>query len=127
MVRNVVHLGLGQVATIILTVLLSAAIARTLGAADFGLLFLLTSVATFAYVFVDWGHGLYIPREVALRPDRAGDLLGSVLALRTVTALIMCVVTMPITWVIGYDRPTRGLVGITIAAFDGGRFSRFRS
>jgi PST family polysaccharide transporter len=117
MVQNMVHLGLGQVATTVLTILLSAAIARTLGAADFGLLYLLTSVATFAYVFVDWGHGLYIPREVARRPERAGHLLGSVLALRAATALITCLVTMAIVWLIGYDLPIRGLAAITIISF----------
>jgi PST family polysaccharide transporter len=117
MVRNMVFLGLGQVATTAITIVLNAAIARTLGAADFGLLFLLTSVATFAYVFVDWGHPLYIPREVALRPERAGDLLGSALALRAATALIMCIVTMPIIWFIGYELRTRELAAITIIAF----------
>lgn len=117
MVRNVVHLGLGQVATTVFTILLNAVIARTLGAADFGLLFLVTAIATFAYVFVDWGHGLYIPREVALRPDRAGDLLGSVLALRAGTALITCVATTVILWLIGYDLRTRGLAAVTIIAF----------
>src|SRR5262249_24159288 len=110
-------LGLGQVATTVITIVLTAAIARTLGAADFGLLYLLTSVATFAYVFVDWGHGLYVPREAARQPERVGDLLGSVLALRAATALIMCLVTMPVIWLIGYDLRTRELMAITIVAF----------
>ena len=70
MARNAFHLGLGQVATTVLTVLLSAAVARTLGASDFGLLYLLTSIATFAYVFVDWGHGPYVTREVARHPEQ---------------------------------------------------------
>src|SRR5579863_6816121 len=77
MVRNALHLGLGQVATTVLTVALSAAIARTLGAADFGLLYVLTSIATFAYVFVDWGHGPYVTRETARHPNRSGELMGS--------------------------------------------------
>jgi O-antigen/teichoic acid export membrane protein len=117
MLRNVVHLGLGQIATTVLTILLSAAIARTLGAADFGLLYLLTSVATFAYVFVDWGHGLYIPREVARRPERTGDLLGSVLVVRAAMALLMCVPTVAITWLLGYDLRTRALAMVTILAW----------
>src|SRR5262249_1621852 len=50
MVRSVMHLGLGQVATTVLTILLSAALARTLGPSDFGLLYLVTAIATFAYV-----------------------------------------------------------------------------
>jgi PST family polysaccharide transporter len=117
MIRNILHLGIGQVATTVLTILLSAAIARTLGAADFGLLYLLTSVATFAYVFVDWGHGLFIPREVARHPDRAGELLGSVLVVRAATALVMCLPTIAITWLLGYDLRTRALAVVTILAW----------
>ena len=82
MLRNIVHLGLGQVATTLLAVLLSAAIARTLGAAEFGLLYLVSTVGTFAYVFVDWGHPAYVTREVARHPERAGELTGTVMATR---------------------------------------------
>src|SRR5580692_9111418 len=87
MVRNVIHLGLGQVTTTILAILLSATLARSLGPSDFGLLFLVTSIATFAYVIVDWGHSAYIIRETARHPERAGDLLGSALAVRAAAAL----------------------------------------
>jgi len=113
-VRNVIHLGLGQAATTILTILLSATLARTLGPSDFGLLYLLTSVATFAYVVVDWGHGGLIIRETARRPDRSGDLLGSALALRTVFAFVACAVAVATTWLLGYDVRTRVLTGALI-------------
>jgi O-antigen/teichoic acid export membrane protein len=117
MVRNVLHLGLGQVATTLLTIVMAAAIARTLGASDYGLLFLLTSIATFAYVVVDWGHGPYIIREVARHPFRSGELLGSALALRTAMALAACVVAVAITWLLGYDLRTRLLAGAIILAW----------
>src|SRR3984957_7154826 len=103
MVRNIIHLGLGQAATTVLTVLLSATLARTLGPSDFGLLYLLTSIATFAYVIVDWGHGPVIIRETARHPDRCGDLLGSALAVRTIAALLACAVAVTTTWLLGYD------------------------
>jgi O-antigen/teichoic acid export membrane protein len=116
MVRNVVHLGLGQVATTALTILSSAAVARTLGASDFGLLYLLTSIATFAYVVVDWGHGPYIIREVAKSPGRAGELLGSAILLRTVMAFAACGVAVVSTWLLGYEPRTRLLAGANIVA-----------
>jgi len=47
-------LVLGQVTTTALAVVFSAALGRSLGARDFGLYFLITSFATFAYVIVDW-------------------------------------------------------------------------
>jgi O-antigen/teichoic acid export membrane protein len=104
MLRNIVHLGLGQVVTTLLAILLSAAIARTLGAAEFGLLYLVTTVGTFAYVFVDWGHGAYITREIARHPDRAGELTGTVMAARAATALFLCGPVVATTWLLGYDR-----------------------
>jgi len=91
--------------------LLSAALARTLGAADFGLLYLLTSITTFAYVFVDWGHGPYVTRQIALHPHRSGEMMGSMFAVRTGTAVVMCVVAVALTWVIGYDLRTCVLTG----------------
>ena len=111
MVWNAIHLGLGQIATTILTLLLSAITARTLGASDFGLLYLITSIASFAYVVVDWGHGSYIIRETARHPARSGELLGSAMAARVAVALIAAVIAVAVTWLLGYDMRTRVLTG----------------
>ena len=117
MARNAFHLGLGQIATTVLTILLTATVARTFGAADFGLLYLLTSIATFAYVFVDWGHGYYVTREIARHPARSGDLMGSVLAVRVVTVFLVCVPAVATAWILGYDVRTRALTATMIAAW----------
>ncbi len=114
MARNVLHLGLGQVGTTVLTVLLNATLARTLGPADFGLLYLVTTIATFAYVVVDWGHGGLIIRETARDPRRSGELLGTAMALRTVCALAACAVAVASTWLLGYDMRTCVLTGALI-------------
>ncbi len=116
-VRNAMHLGLGQIATTILTILLSATLARTLGAADFGLLYLLMSIATFAYVFVEWGHNPLIIRETVRNPEKAGNLLGSALALRAASALVACAVAVASTWLLGYDVRTRVLTAVLILAW----------
>jgi len=54
----------------------SAALGRSLGARDFGVYFLITSFATFAYVIVDWGQQFYVIREVARSPDRGSNCWG---------------------------------------------------
>jgi O-antigen/teichoic acid export membrane protein len=113
-IRNVIHLALGQVATTILTISLNATLARTLGPSEFGLLFLVMSIATFAYVIVDWGHGQLIIRETARHPDRSGELLGSALAVRTAAALLASAVAIVGTWLLGYDVRTRVLSGVLI-------------
>ncbi len=115
--RNVLHLVLGQVTTTTLTILLTAIIARSLGASDFGLLYLMTSIATFAYVVVDWGHGPYVVREVARHPERAGELLGSVMAVRTATLVAVCGPAVATTWLLGYDTRTLVLTATMLAAW----------
>jgi O-antigen/teichoic acid export membrane protein len=106
MLRNILHLSLGQAATTVLAILLSAAIARTLGASDFGLLYLVTTVGAFAYVFVDWGHLPYATREIARHPERAGDLVGTILLVRVLTAFATCIPFGITTLLLGYDWQT---------------------
>lgn len=117
LVQNLFHLGMGQVGTTVLTMLLSAAIARTLGAPEYGLLYLLTSIASFAYVFVDWGHGPYVTREVAIHPHRSGEMMGNVVIVRAGTAVIMCGLAVIATSLLNYDVRTRVLAGLLILAW----------
>jgi O-antigen/teichoic acid export membrane protein len=97
---------LGQATTTALTILLNAAGGRILGPADFGILYLINTVATFAYVFVDWGHGPYIIREVARHPGRTGELLGTVMVVRVVTAAMLILPSVAIGWLLGYEART---------------------
>ncbi len=117
MVRGAFHLGLGQATTTVLTIFLYAALGRSLSKADFGLLYLLSAIATFAYVVVDWGHGQFIIRETARHPEKSGDLFGSALALRSVVALLACVAAVIVTWLLGYDVSTRVLSAALILAW----------
>ena len=117
MARNTVSLVLGQVITTALTLVLNAAIARSLGPSDFGVLYLVTSVATFAYVFVDWGHGIYVIREVARRPECAGELMGTVLAVRVATAVALTGPAVLIARLIGYDARTQLGIAIMMVAW----------
>lgn len=104
--RNAFHLVLGQVATTALAILFSAAVGRTLGPRDFGVYFLISSFATFAYVLVDWGQLFYVIREVARTPERSGALVGSTLGLRLFGALAVAVPAGLLAWALGYDRRT---------------------
>ena len=106
MAKNAFHLVLGQVATTALAIVFSAALGRTLGAGDFGLYFLISSFATFAYVVVDWGQQFYVIREVARTPDRGGDLLGSALVLRAAFGALAAIPAGLLTWALGYDART---------------------
>lgn len=103
--RNAAHLVLGQAGTTALAILLTAALGRTLGAAEFGLYFVLTSTTTFVFVVVEWGQGQHIVREVARRPAAAEALLGTALAIRAAGAVVAAVVTFATaSRLLGYDR-----------------------
>lgn len=113
--RNAGHLVMGQVVTTVLAVTLSAALGRSLGAVDFGLLFLVTSMAQFAFVVVEWGQLQYVVREVARDAGRSGVLLGSTLALRIIGAVALTVVLVLLTGALGYDAETRTLAALLMA------------
>src|SRR5437879_5074592 len=104
--RNAFHLVLGQVATTALAIVFSAALGRSLGARDFGLYFLITSFATFAYVLVDWGQVFYVIREVARSPERGSGLLGTALVLRAAGAVLVAIPTGLLAWALRYDART---------------------
>jgi O-antigen/teichoic acid export membrane protein len=114
MTRNFLHLGLGQAATTILTILLSALLARTLSGPDFGMLYLLMSIATFTFVVAEWGQGAILIREAAQHPERTGDLLGSTLVSRLAFAVVGSVCAFLGTWLLGYDWHTRVLAALLI-------------
>lgn len=116
MVRNFMHLGVGQVTTTILTALLSAVLARILTPAEFGLMFLLYSIAAFTFVVIDWGHGSLVIREASRHPERSGELFGTTLVLRTIGTLFAFPIVIGVTWLLGYDAMTRALAGIMILA-----------
>jgi O-antigen/teichoic acid export membrane protein/GT2 family glycosyltransferase len=114
--RNAFHLFLGQLVTTALSIGLNALLARALGVADFGLLYLVTAMATFAYVVADWGQSSYLVREVAREPDRAGELLGTGLLLRVLGAFAVWPPTVLVAWLLGYDAHIQLLTGLMIAA-----------
>jgi O-antigen/teichoic acid export membrane protein len=107
--RNALWLLLGQVATTALAIVFSAALGRALGAHDFGVFYLITTMATFAYVVAEWGQPMLVIREVARAPGRAGDLLGTALVLRGGLALLALVPAALVGLALGYDARTRGL------------------
>jgi O-antigen/teichoic acid export membrane protein len=113
--RNAIYLVMGQVATTTLAILFNGAVGRLLGPTDFGLYFLISTFAAFAYVVVDWGQQFYGLREVARAPHRAGELLGTGLVLRTLGTVAICLPAGLTAWGLGYDLRTRWFTVAVIA------------
>lgn len=104
--QNAFFLVLGQVTTTALAIVLSAALGRSLGAKDFGVYYLITTMCTFAYVLVEWGQPYFVIRQVAREPVRSGDLLGTALALRAAFAAVVTGLAGLTAWALGYDART---------------------
>ncbi|MGC3996234.1 MAG: oligosaccharide flippase family protein [Anaeromyxobacter sp.] len=114
--RNAFHLVLGQAASTALAIMLSAMLGRQLGAHGFGLYYIITTIGTFAFVFVEWGQPLFVIRAVATEPARGGALLGSSLALRVAFAAAVLGPSALTAWALGYDGETIGYALLFIGA-----------
>lgn len=114
--RNALNLVLGQVATTVLAVLLSAALGRKLGPADFGLYFLLLTTSQFTLIVVEWGQMLFVVREMSRAGASVGRYLGTSLALRAAGAGVAFAPVALITWAWGYDLRTGVLAGLFVLA-----------
>jgi O-antigen/teichoic acid export membrane protein len=112
--RNAFFLLAGQVASSVLSVILTAVLARRLGAVEFGIYYLLVAVSTFAYVIVDWGQSAYLVRESARRREDGDKLLGGALALRAAVAFVAALATPVLVKVIGYDSRTEFLALLAV-------------
>jgi len=114
--RNFLNLFLGQAATTAIAIGYAAALGRMLGAEDYGVYFLVSTMAAFSFVVVEWGGGLFVIREIARAPHRAGVLLGSALALRSGGALLILLPTAAIAWALGYPPRVPWLAAACIVA-----------
>jgi len=114
--RNALMLVAGQAATTALAIALSAALGRKLGPHDFGIYYLITTMAAFAYVVAEWGQPLIVIRETACDPGRSGRLLGSALALRAGLALLVTIPAGGVAWLLGYGPATTTLAVLLILA-----------
>jgi O-antigen/teichoic acid export membrane protein len=112
--RNAFFLLVSQAATLVLSLILAAVLGRWLGVAEFGVYYLLVTVSTFAYVFIEWGQGAYLIRESARRPDDVRQLLGGALAFRIAVAIVAALVTAKLVKEIGYDSRTEFLVLLAV-------------
>ena len=110
--RNALYLLVGQIVTTALGVVVNATLGRKLGPADFGLLFLITTMTQLPYVVLDWGQSNYVVAEIAYRRSETGTFIGTILTLRLLGSVLAMGVTALALWAMGYDVSTRTLSAI---------------
>lgn len=103
LVRNVSYLGIGQVASTALGVLLTAVVGRALEPAQLGFLYIVTAIGSFVVVIVDWGQGTYLIRELARGRVDESELIGSALLIRLPTTVVSSIIAVVVALALGYN------------------------
>src|SRR5262245_29373491 len=86
--RNTMYLGIAEVLSMPLSMLLNAMMGRYLGPADLGDIYLATTAGGLAFLIITWGHNGSLPAAVvADRPD-SGRWLGTSLVWRASAAAV---------------------------------------
>ncbi|HYQ03512.1 MAG TPA: oligosaccharide flippase family protein [Polyangiaceae bacterium] len=89
--KNAFYLTVSQALTVPIAIVVNATLARYLGAADFGFLYLASTLSGFGFLLVNWGHESALPALIARDRTLAGALLGSSIAWRVVFAFVVYV------------------------------------
>jgi O-antigen/teichoic acid export membrane protein len=111
-VRGVTGLVLSQLMTAPLGMLLSAVLARNLGPAEFGALYIGQTAVTLGFLFVEWGQGTAVAGTVAIDHARAGSLLGTSIALKVGLALAVTPLLLLSGWLQGYSASAQLAVAV---------------
>lgn len=112
--KNAMLLVVAQIVTIPLSVAINAVMARYLGPADFGHIYVATTFASFAFLFVEWGQGGSLPAQVAIDRSRAGTLLGTALWWRAGGAVVAAIVLSLLAWALRYESDFQQALALVI-------------
>jgi O-antigen/teichoic acid export membrane protein len=112
-VRNILYLGGSQVVTLPLSVLVSAMMARYLGPADFGFIYLAATLVSFGSLIVDWGHQGALPALIARDRSVAGPMLGTSLMWRGGIAIFVYAGLAVGSHLLGYGTEFQWALGLT--------------
>ena len=113
LVRNVSHLGIGQVASTAFGILLNAVIGRALEPAQLGILYIAFAISSFVSVIVDWGQSAYLVGEMARGRIDEPELIGSALLIRLAIIVFSFAIAVAVALALGYNGQ---IVALTLLA-----------
>jgi O-antigen/teichoic acid export membrane protein len=114
--RNTIQLVFSQVVSVPVSIALNAFLARYLGAADFGQIYLATTFASLAFLLVDWGQISTLPARVVTDLQRAGDYLGTAVLWRLLGAVVVALVLLGGTYLLGYSSGFQAVLAIVLVS-----------
>lgn len=93
--KNMIALGLVQVANYILPLLAWPLLAKSLGLEQFGIVMMLLAICAMANILTDFGFNLSATHTIAKNAqdkNKIAQLLGNIFAIKTLLAVVACVV-----------------------------------
>ncbi len=113
--KNSALMMMAQAATWVSGIVLLVFVARYLGSADYGYLYLALSIQTICQWIIDYGGQNYIPKEVSRNKTDPSDLMTQSMLLRIGLWVISMVLTFALSLIAGYSG--RVIILIMILAF----------
>jgi PST family polysaccharide transporter len=111
---NALLLVVAQALSTPLSMLTNAVMGRYIGPEDFGRLYLATTTASIAFLFVDWGTGGTLPANVAKERARAGEFLGTSITWRLCASLVLGGLLVLGSWAFGQPTEFRKSLALVI-------------
>ncbi len=111
--KNTFYLTASQALTVPIAILVNAVLARFLGPADFGFIYLASTLCAFGFLAVNWGHDNALPALVARDRSHAGALLGTSIAWRLLFSVVVYVLLSLGCKLLGYNGDLQWALGLT--------------
>jgi O-antigen/teichoic acid export membrane protein len=100
--RNMLALVFSQFVTTPVSMVVNAVLARSLGAADFGIIYFANTVLLVSFLFVEWGSQ-FLAGEVARNRGEAAKLFGAAAVQRLAFAAIVLMLIPRVSALLGWD------------------------
>ncbi len=112
--KNSALMMMGQAATWGAGIVLLVFVARYLGSAAYGTLYLALSIQTICQWIIDYGGQTYVPKEVSRHRDDSSDLMGQSSILRIGLWAISMILTFAVCLIARYPKETTALIMILV-------------
>jgi O-antigen/teichoic acid export membrane protein len=115
--RNTMYLGLAEVISMPMSILVNGMMGRYLGPADLGDIYLATTIAGLAFLIISWGHSGSLPAAVVAERASAGQFLGSSLVWRAVASVLAYVVVALGCHLLGFSERQQWAIGLVFITY----------
>jgi len=109
--RNTLIMMAAQALGVPLQIVVNAVMARTIGPGEYGIFYVLTTFASLAFMFVDWGQNGTLPAKIAIDRPNASRYLGSALAWKVGAAFVA---TGVLVLIFGFQEKNLPLVALVL-------------